>query len=130
MSHRQQPKPEHKATTFYIMFKAELAANAKTGPASDMDKETIMNLAPQAACDVLKVVFKVEVTVKSIKEYYDQIKDNVRIAGITWDRDAAGEIIIGQVQDEPVFNRIISCLDKYRNVSPNSSSLIPSIYIG
>lgn len=112
------------------MFKAELAANAKTGPASDMDKETIMNLAPQAACDVLKVVFKVEVTVKSIKEYYDQIKDNVRIAGITWDRDAAGEIIIGQVQDEPVFNRIISCLDKYRNVSPNSSSLIPSIYIG
>ena len=72
MSQPKQADPGHKATAFYIRFKAELAANAYTEVVYAVNKERMEKNGPIAATNDLKIVCKVEVTVDSLKKYYQE----------------------------------------------------------
>lgn len=123
MSQPKQADAEHKATAFYIRFKAELAANVYTEVVYAVNKERMEENGPIAATDDLKIVCKVEVTVDSPKKYYQEFQDSAKDAEIVWDLSFAAGVMRDLMQEATVFTRFTPCLTKHHHVSLSSSSL-------
>ncbi|KAF6222663.1 hypothetical protein HO133_000710 [Letharia lupina] len=123
MSQPKQADAEHKATAFYIRFKAELAANVYTEVVYAVNKERMEENGPIAATDDLKIVCKVEVTVDSPKKYYQEFQDSAKDAEIVWDLSFAADVTRDLMQEATVFTRFTPCLTKHHHRCHTSAAI-------
>ena len=85
-------------------------------------QKTLMVYAQHGASDALRAVYDIDIRATSIGLYYTQAVNRAQDAGLEWDKHAVAHIIRSQVEDQAIFEEVVSFLADHCRVSP-----IPSL---